>query len=135
MSKFPYPRFAEHTMVYKAASIIGAEKVAGDYLEFGVYSGGSFIQAYHVIRRVFSPRQKPNGPERSQKDRKGIKELWETMRFFAFDSFQGLPQHNGIDKQSRDFVEGKYKCSEQTFRKNLVRNGVPLQKVISQGVV
>ena len=37
-SRFPGAPSAEHTMVYKAANLIAAEKVEGDYLEFGVYS-------------------------------------------------------------------------------------------------
>lgn len=131
MSLLHNVRLLEHTMIYKAASIIAAEKVEGDYVEFGVYSGGSFIQSYHVIRRLFGLRQKPSGPERSKKDKLEIKQLWEKMRFFAFDSFQGLPEPEDIDRQSRDFVKGKYKCSEKTFRKNLARSGVSSQKVVS----
>ena len=35
----------ENSIVRKAAWILAAEKVEGDYLEFGVYDGGSIIQA------------------------------------------------------------------------------------------
>lgn len=121
----------EHTMIQKAANLVAAEKVEGDYLEFGVYSGGSFIQSYHAIRKVFGRHQKRHGPERSEKDKLEIERLWETMRFFAFDSFQGLPEPDGIDRQSRDFAKGKYRSTEDTFRGNLSLAGVSLSKVVT----
>lgn len=120
----------EQTIIYKAAHIIAAEKVEGDYLEFGVYAGGSFIYAYHVIEKIFEPRQRPGFAERSEADGVEIKRIWENMRFFAFDSFQGLPEPEGVDRESRDFARGKYTCAEDTFRANLARAGVPLQKVV-----
>jgi hypothetical protein len=120
----------EHSMIFKAANIVAAEKVEGDYLEFGVYSGGSFKYAYNVIEKVFQPSQKPNGPERSAEDKQEILKLWEKMRFFAFDSFKGLPELDGIDKQSRDFVKGKYSCKEEVFLENLALAGVSLNKVV-----
>lgn len=120
----------EQSMIFKAANIVAAEKVEGDYLEFGVYSGGSFKYAYNVIEQVFQPSQKPNGPERSAEDKLEILKLWEKMRFFAFDSFEGLPELDGIDKQSRDFVKGKYTCKQEVFLENLTLSGVSLSKVI-----
>ena len=120
----------EHSMIFKAANLIAAEKVDGDYVEFGVYSGGSFINSYNVIEGVFGPNQKPNGPERSLEDKLEIKGMWDRMRFFAFDSFQGLPEPKGIDRESADFVKGKYACTEDTFRKNLHRACVSLSKVV-----
>ncbi len=121
----------EHTMIHKAANLVAAEKIEGDYLEFGVYSGGSFIQSYHAIRKVFSRRQKRHGPERSEKDKMEIERLWQAMRFFAFDSFQGLPEPDGIDRQSRDFVKGKYRSTEGAFRRNLSLAGISLSKVVT----
>lgn len=57
--------------------------------------------------------------------------LWEKMRFIAFDSFQGLPAPTGLDSSSRDFVEQKYACSEDEFKKNISSHGVPLNRVIT----
>jgi hypothetical protein len=121
----------ENTIIYKAANIIAAEKVEGDYLEFGVYSGGSFIYAYHVIKNVFEPHQRPHFAERTDEDAVEITRIWEKMRFFAFDSFQGLPEPDGVDSESRDFAKGKYACTENTFRENLTKAGVALSKVVS----
>ena len=53
----------------KAFEIVAASGTGGDYLEFGVYQGSSLIMAFHLARRY----------------------RLNTMRFFAFDSFAGLP--------------------------------------------
>jgi O-methyltransferase len=121
----------EQTIIYKAAHLIASEKIEGDYLEFGVYSGGSFIYAYHVIKSAFDPEQEPNGPERSDEDAIEIKRVWEKMRFFAFDSFAGLPEPVGIDRRSNDFVKGKYSCPEEIFRLKIKSAAVPESKVVS----
>ena len=51
------------------------------------------------------------------------------MRFFAFDSFEGLPSLTGADRQTRDFVPGKYRCSQDGFTANLRKGGLPLERV------
>jgi hypothetical protein len=48
------------TIIVKTANIIAAERVEGDYLEFGVFAGNSFLQSYHVIKSVFETSQKLN---------------------------------------------------------------------------
>src|SRR5262249_19084666 len=37
----------------------------------------------------------------------------------------------GLDSLSRDFVENKYACSEEDFKKNIASQGDPLNKVIT----
>lgn len=119
----------EQGILFKTANLIAAEKVEGDYIEFGVFSGGSFIEAYRTLKHAFGPYQKIHG-ERTNHDIKELKRIWQNMRFFAFDSFQGLPVLNGIDKEARDFAKGKYTCSEEVFCKNLSKAKVPLDKVV-----
>lgn len=62
----------------------------GDYYEFGVFKGHTFYQA-----------------------QKGADELGlKRMRFFGFDSFEGLPAPENIDKtQQEHFYKGQYACS------------------------
>lgn len=76
------------SIVYKAAHIIATDKIEGDYLEFGVFSGTSFLHAYKTIRKVFDLFKTPNGVATGKYCRER-QELWKKMRFFAFDSFQG----------------------------------------------
>ncbi len=118
----------EHGIMFKTANLIAAEKVEGDYLEFGVYSGGSFIEAFNTLKHAFGPFQKIHG-ERTKEDVKELNRLWSNMRFFAFDSFEGLPNLEGIDKHGKDFTKGKYYCSEKDFLKNLEKAGVAMEKV------
>ena len=53
------------------------------------------------------------------------------MRFFAFDSFEGLPALRGIDVESRDFVEGQYAYGSDEFRSSIASRGVDLTKIIT----
>jgi hypothetical protein len=133
---FPTRKFAsqfvhvEDTIIYKAATMIAPEQIEGDYLEFGVFAGGSFINAYTTLKAVFAAHQAVGGG-RTKKEAQEIGEVWNRMRYFAFDSFQGLPELTGIDTQTRDFSAGKYSYGEEAFRNNLRRAGVPLEKVIT----
>src|SRR5882672_12691289 len=55
----------------------------GDYMEFGVFRGDSFIKAFHFAK---------------------FAELF-SMKFYAFDSFSGYPPLEGIDKECGYFKE------------------------------
>lgn len=76
--------------------------LSGDYLEFGVYRGSSFVTAYDLAQRH------------------GLKD----MRFFAFDSFRGLPCGEG-----QNWGEGMYSCSRERFLRMIRKAGVDLRKV------
>lgn len=74
----------------------------GDYLEFGCYGGDSFIYAYKCAGRLMP---------------------W--MKFYAFDSFQGLPEPKGADKKG-PFWQGQFTCSQEDFMNNLKNAGIDL---------
>lgn len=116
------------TILYKSARIIAAEKIKGDYLEFGVFSGGNFAFAYSAIQAAFGHASARN-EWNTEQDIVQRQRIWQEMRFFAFDSFQGLPALGNIDSISRDFAAGKYACPESWFRQNISARGVPLEKV------
>ncbi len=81
----------------------------GDYLEFGLFKGYSFWFA-----------QKAAGE-------RGL----ETVRFFGFDSFAGLPEVEGVDKTSRgDFYKGQYACSRDQVVANLDSRGVDWSRTV-----
>jgi O-methyltransferase len=86
---------------------VAGGKISGDYLEFGVYRGTSFISAYkHALACGLS-----------------------TMRFFAYDSFEGLPNGEGAV-----FRQGDFAAPEALFRRMIGRAGVDLSRcVITRG--
>lgn len=81
----------------------------GDYLEFGVYEGRAFIEAYDAAKKMD----------------------FNDMRFFAFDSFEGLPAPTEDELKFDHFYEGDYKCSESNFLKNLNEHKVDLNRVVT----
>lgn len=96
---FPDKRRPHFERVFKQVAAGGIE---GDYLEFGVFRGTSFTLAYELARR----------------------HRLQDMRFFAFDSFEGLPESEGTT-----FVEGDMQCSANRFLKMIEKNGVNLKRV------
>jgi O-methyltransferase len=78
-------------------------RLSGDYLEFGVYRGTSFILAANSAAKG------------------GL----DDMRFFAFDSFAGLPESEG-----QVFSHGQFACSEDTFTTMITKAGVPIERVV-----
>jgi len=51
------------------------------------------------------------------------------MYFYAFDSFEGLPEVTGKDKDYSLYRKGDYACDEGSFRQILAANGVDLDAV------
>lgn len=75
----------------------------GDYYEFGIFKGYSFWAA----------QQKANEAGAT------------SMRFFGFDSFEGLPEvTEGPDTSTDDFYEGQYSCSYDAVYGALDEKGV-----------
>lgn len=119
------------TIIRKAALMASSECMDGDYLEFGVYQGASFIEAYHSLREAYAWRFTDSERIHSETHRQEVRQAWERMRFFAFDSFEGLPVPMGIDRQTRNFEKGKYACAEDVFRANLKTSGVDLGRLVT----
>jgi hypothetical protein len=82
---------------------ISLAKLEGDYLEFGVFRGTSFIMASKLAQTYNMP----------------------AMRLFAFDSFEGLPNSEG-----KAFTKSEFSCSEVLFRKIIEKAGMDLSKVV-----
>jgi len=113
-----------HGCLKTGASFISWNQIEGDYLEFGVWKGDSMVEAYRAIHG-----------ERSQVEKYGSSDpgfqhwLKNPPRFFAFDSFEGLPQ--GAGERMVDYQPGSYSASESLFRGNISSKGVDLNRVIS----
>jgi hypothetical protein len=113
----------EHGCLYTAASFVAWNQIEGDYLEFGVYRGDSFATAYRAIhdQRRLQASLPDNSPER---------QLWlqTRPRFFAFDSFSGLPEGPGV--RHADYAPGAYACSQKEFTSNIAAFSVDLRDVV-----
>jgi hypothetical protein len=118
------------TLLEKIAYFVASDKVDGDYVEFGVFRGNTLIEAYQAMSKVFAERIRAAGPQTTGEDARERQEIWNRMRFFAFDSFEGLPELQGIDKDTRDFAKGQYAASVDEVRQNLLQKGVPLDRFV-----
>ena len=67
--------------------------VPGDFLEFGVFRGERLLQAYDTVTFLTKRIQSKKDPYLRTASSHNL----EQMRFFGFDSFEGLPEANGID--------------------------------------
>lgn len=90
-------------------------KVTGDYLEFGVLDGMGFELSLSAAAKFFE-RRAPNGP-----------------RFFAFDSFEGLPDVHGTKDSKSVFRKGQYASPLARFQRNVARAAAGFDVRIVQG--
>ncbi len=128
LSRLIKPEAYFNTLLSKVGTYVAKEQIEGDYLEFGCSTGQSFAEAYHSISQAYRINLKPS-IWNNEKDIITRKSNWEKMRFFAFDSFEGLPELKGIDSLSKVFVKGKYKNSENNFIEFIKSKGIGLNKV------
>lgn len=84
-----------------------SSNLRGDYFEFGLYRGSNFSAAQKLAER--------HG-------------LAPEMRFFGFDSFEGLPEPSGVDIAG-EFRKGDYACSRAEVTATLHRRGVDWERV------
>ena len=123
-------RFKSETLIDKTARFVACEMIEGDYLEFGVYQGSAFISAYHALREQFEDRVNLKiGGKDKQASRARRQDLWHSMRFFAFDSFAGLPPLAEEDTSTADFEQGQFAFPASEFRNKLKMDRVPLDRV------
>ena len=86
-----------------AAFFVRESKLSGAYFEFGVASGRSSIVAIRANRRENPSTVSP---------------------FLLFDSFQGLPELTGPDKNSAQFHTGDFAFGVEPVIQNLQKHGV-----------
>lgn len=83
-----------------------AEEIEGDYAEFGVWQGRTFLEAWRTGSAISG----------------------DTRRFFAFDSFAGLPAIAGPDAVGR-FKAGEFRQTRRAFEGRLRRASIPRDRV------
>ena len=115
----------------KAFRVLG---FAGNYIEFGAYRGESLVQAYYSGLRVLNELLDGTWNHSFLDPAETlhiVKENWNRLHFFAFDSFQGMPAPSGVDAEREIFPKGTYQASEEDFWATLDRFGVPRKKVFT----
>lgn len=103
---FAYSEVEE--MYFKVMRFAGASGLEGDYLEFGLAWGNSFVTAYHCAQY----------------------HNLTGMKFYGFDSFEGLPEISGVDaKGFREFEKGQFSYGAEVVKKYVKKKGMDLSKV------
>ncbi|MEC7640651.1 MAG: TylF/MycF/NovP-related O-methyltransferase [Nitrospinota bacterium] len=80
---------------------LSINKISGDYLEFGVFEGKSFKLSMRAAAR-FYVKSSPSAP-----------------RFFAFDSFSGLPEPDTGKDHSPVVAKGYFSAGPEKFIRNI----------------
>lgn len=93
-------------MINMAFGYCANNKIAGDYAEFGVFRGHTTIEAWKASRRH------------------GLGD----MRFWLFDSFEGLPEVTGEDAGG-PFETAEFSFGRESYEQNLRRSGVDFSRV------
>ncbi|MBU1616067.1 TylF/MycF family methyltransferase [bacterium] len=88
---------------------LNASKLFGNYAEFGVWTGNTFATVYKQSRLIY-------------------KDSFKSMKFYAFDSFEGFPDLEGDDIYPQ-FIKGGRTCNEDDFMNNLKKKGVDVSRV------
>jgi O-methyltransferase len=97
--------------------------VEGDYLEFGVFKGDRLTQAYETSTFISSRIRTGGDPYLAKASTKPLDE----MRFFGFDSFEGLPKANNIDVvqgQEEWIGEGGFAATLDEVTKLMPKKGI-----------
>ena len=118
------------TPIKLAATFVFSEGIPGDYLEFGVFKGSSFVEAIKELEFAHAKwgnqnkatnRQAYSSDSFKKADEDFLTlDFKEQVRYFAFDSFLGLPDLEEIDLGHSRFRKGRYDFSEANFFSNVL---------------
>jgi hypothetical protein len=98
-------------------------QVHGDYLEFGVFKGDRLTQAFETAEFITKRIRRGGDPYLSKASTANL----EQMRFIGFDSFEGLPKANDIDKapgQEEWIGEGGFAATLDEVTRLMPRRGI-----------
>jgi O-methyltransferase len=109
-----------------AVMLLAVNAIEGDVAEFGVFQGRSLLHLWHAhawAEHLIVDRVVPilEGADPSVLAR----------RYYGFDSFEGLPEHDEVLKGQPDWMgPGAFAATEASVRKDLRRNGVPDDRML-----
>ncbi len=117
-------------IIDKASKFVVNECITGDYYEFGVWKGQTFIYAFQRLLNTAKLRimDKNNIGSNPIADAKR-KLILENTLFHAFDSFEGLPELTEEDKYSEDFIKGQFKASQDSFLDFVKKSNLPHDRI------
>src|SRR5260370_15640246 len=100
IDEISYNDMEQRGMLRRAFLFAQVNNVLGDYFEFGVYRGRSFLMAHSLKRRL----------------------KLDHMKLWAFDSFAGLPEID--DHEVNVWTKGQYACSLEEFQRIVASHAV-----------
>ena len=110
----------------RAWGYIFTNQIYGDFLEFGVYKGGTLLASYKQylnFRKWMDNEILSNEKWRVRQ----IKDFHKCRSsFYGFDSFEGIPDN---EESSTMFLEGTYFMSKKNVEKILIKNGIGLDEL------
>ena len=104
-SRLPIPVYhglSKVVALKKAFYYIGLDELEGDYLEFGVFQGSSFISAHKCWKSIGSSHHIPRA-------------------FFGFDSFEGVKVRSEADEHP-SWIDGAFEVDFQKVQKRISRS-------------
>lgn len=90
------------TFFFQAFNFLRYNKISGDYFEFGCYGARTFTTAYRESRRQNL-----------------------SLKFYACDSFEGLPEYRSEKDSHPEWVAGTMAMSAEEFIESCRQSGIP----------
>jgi O-methyltransferase len=98
--------FENANMINTAFGYCANNKIQGDFAEFGVFKGTTSVEAWKASKRH------------------GL----NSMKFYFFDSFEGLPEVGGID-QGGPFETAEFSSTRGYYENYLRRYGIDFNRI------
>ncbi|MFN0118419.1 MAG: TylF/MycF/NovP-related O-methyltransferase [Elusimicrobiota bacterium] len=108
--------------LHRSWGMIFSSHMRGDYLEFGVYQGRSFIEAYKQYQ-LFA-KWMADEMKSSESWRRKVAQTYIDYqpKFYAYDTFEGMPDNN---EGSVNFAKGTFLGNEDKVRAECLKNRFP----------
>ena len=105
-----------------AAAYVVKNQISGDYLEFGVWKGNSFIESFNQITNYSKTFYNVG-----MSSKKHINPFLD-IKYHAFDSFEGLPETDS-ETNPIQYYGGNYKAEDKIFLDNISSAGMDMSRV------